>query len=704
LLISVEWDAERPFLWGLEDNIRAASNYLYDITDGQARLDTIVILDGSVEWEWADVRVYASNAVGSAAYWYGIIHSAAPSYIKIPRRDYGETKDNRDSTYNHHPLDEVVIETFRVLIHELGHYALGFYDEYMFCCLADGSYDRNRRSALKCAEVDYYGFMHWMREHAGERASEMSSSAQYVEPACCNTKQYLRDLASCWDWWEFNTEGFYELAGSAGDTVFVPIIKPDDPERDLEPGLDYIPGPNNNTGFPPGALDYDVGRLVVFTNEVVPPEPQVTSVHVLVENVPPGGGEVRLFRNTIDGIVIVEQGNTTDAGYLWVYGAHEVMDHIDAGGRRVREVPPPGVLASVSASDIAWLYGSAAVSGDSLTISLQPVDGDYPLICEVVLSENDAAFKLTTQSMFATPPSLILSPSYNQSSEYSFTTGTASYTAGVTDSLGYEGTFTVTASDASANAFSFWTDYTAITPDRMDMGIVGPSRLSAVWFDTSDSDIERALLLTSPYPVIRTGLDPDAVQAGETQSLSVYPPAAMDNEASLTIEYDDAVLNLGGGIYGNEAGLQMYHWDTALTEWVLLGGHVDTARNEVWSLIPGPGVYAAFTTDIITDVEDDEHGDILPYRFELSQNYPNPFNPITTIEYSLPKRSHVTIEVYNVLGQKVQTLADQEESAGSYTITWDGRTNSGQSAATGVYLYRFEAGDHVETKKMLLLK
>jgi len=76
-----------------------------------------------------------------------------------------------------------------------------------------------------------------------------------------------------------------------------------------------------------------------------------------------------------------------------------------------------------SASDIAWLYGSAAVSGDSLTISLQPVDGDYPLICEVVLSENDAAFKLTTQSMFATPPSLILSPSYNQSSEYSFTTG-----------------------------------------------------------------------------------------------------------------------------------------------------------------------------------------------------------------------------------------------------------------------------------------
>ena len=131
---------------------------------------------------------------------------------------------------------------------------------------------------------------------------------------------------------------------------------------------------------------------------------------------------------------------------------------------------------------------------------------------------------------------------------------------------------------------------------------------------------------------------------------------------------------------------------------------MDTIRNEVWSMIPGPGIYAAFTTNIITGVEDDEYGDILPYRFRLSQNYPNPFNPVTAIEYSLPRRGHVTIEVYNVLGQKVRTLVNREESAGSYTIAWDGTTAGGQQAATGVYLYRFQAGDHVETKKMLLLK
>jgi hypothetical protein len=107
---------------------------------------------------------------------------------------------------------------------------------------------------------------------------------------------------------------------------------------------------------------------------------------------------------------------------------------------------------------------------------------------------------------------------------------------------------------------------------------------------------------------------------------------------------------------------------------------------------------------VITDVEDDEDGDMLPRRFQLRQNYPNPFNPVTTIDYHLPLRSHVTIEVYNVLGQKVRTLVDREESAGSHTVSWDGTTSSGKSIATGVYLYRFQAGDYVETKKMLLSK
>ncbi|MBU0982400.1 MAG: T9SS type A sorting domain-containing protein [candidate division Zixibacteria bacterium] len=105
-----------------------------------------------------------------------------------------------------------------------------------------------------------------------------------------------------------------------------------------------------------------------------------------------------------------------------------------------------------------------------------------------------------------------------------------------------------------------------------------------------------------------------------------------------------------------------------------------------------------------TSVDDNWDNSTLPGDYNVSHNYPNPFNPATTIEFSLAERSYVTIEVFNLLGQKVKSLIEREESAGSYTVTWNGTDEAGESVSTGVYLYRFKAGDHVETKKMLLLK
>ncbi|MEW6049537.1 MAG: CHAP domain-containing protein [Candidatus Zixiibacteriota bacterium] len=89
----------------------------------------------------------------------------------------------------------------------------------------------------------------------------------------------------------------------------------------------------------------------------------------------------------------------------------------------------------------------------------------------------------------------------------------------------------------------------------------------------------------------------------------------------------------------------------------------------------------------------------LPVTFALNQNYPNPFNPVTVIAYSLPAATHVTLDVFNILGQKVATLVDAAQPAGDHQVTWDASANS-----SGVYLYRITMGDAVETKKMLLLK
>jgi hypothetical protein len=94
----------------------------------------------------------------------------------------------------------------------------------------------------------------------------------------------------------------------------------------------------------------------------------------------------------------------------------------------------------------------------------------------------------------------------------------------------------------------------------------------------------------------------------------------------------------------------------------------------------------------------------LPSGFELGQNYPNPFNPTTTITFSMPKPGRCTIDITNVLGQRVKTLLNSEFPAGNHSVTWDGTDATGSKVASGIYFYRLHAGDFSATKKMLLMK
>lgn len=93
-----------------------------------------------------------------------------------------------------------------------------------------------------------------------------------------------------------------------------------------------------------------------------------------------------------------------------------------------------------------------------------------------------------------------------------------------------------------------------------------------------------------------------------------------------------------------------------------------------------------------------------PTQFSLEQNYPNPFNPSTWIRYNLQKRSQVTLGIYNILGQLVTTLVNAPQAAGMHSVEWNGRDKSGNSVGSGIYLYRIQAGNFTQTRKMLLMK
>ena len=99
---------------------------------------------------------------------------------------------------------------------------------------------------------------------------------------------------------------------------------------------------------------------------------------------------------------------------------------------------------------------------------------------------------------------------------------------------------------------------------------------------------------------------------------------------------------------------------------------------------------------LITNIN---HENILPSNYSLSQNYPNPFNPTTTINYSIPKRSQVSIIIYNAIGEEVEELVDDIQSTGNYKVIFNGR-----NLTSGIYYYQIKAGEYLETKKMLLIK
>jgi hypothetical protein len=90
--------------------------------------------------------------------------------------------------------------------------------------------------------------------------------------------------------------------------------------------------------------------------------------------------------------------------------------------------------------------------------------------------------------------------------------------------------------------------------------------------------------------------------------------------------------------------------------------------------------------------------------FSISQNYPNPFNPITEFKLSLPRASHVRMQIFNILGQKVRTLVDGDLAAGEYVVDWDGVDERGKEVSSGIYFYRMTADDFSDVGKMVLLK
>jgi hypothetical protein len=163
-------------------------------------------------------------------------------------------------------------------------------------------------------------------------------------------------------------------------------------------------------------------------------------------------------------------------------------------------------------------------------------------------------------------------------------------------------------------------------------------------------------------------------------------------------------LEPGNGVIAN---LVFDVVDPEITEVTITPTTTESPNHEMLFIYQNPDGYDLITMTPEFEGITVEYGNTeanVPMNFALHQNYPNPFNPSTIIKLDLPNPAHVRLDVYNVLGQSVKTLIDEHMTAGYHPVEWNGTDNSGQPVATGIYFYKVQAGDRIETKKMMLLK
>ncbi|HEX2982363.1 MAG TPA: T9SS type A sorting domain-containing protein [Ignavibacteriales bacterium] len=169
---------------------------------------------------------------------------------------------------------------------------------------------------------------------------------------------------------------------------------------------------------------------------------------------------------------------------------------------------------------------------------------------------------------------------------------------------------------------------------------------------------------------------------------------------------------LASWFYGkNPAGVRMYNPDNGICYDGINGAAAvnknSGAESTIEALLTLQAIesvpYAAQQFNSIIEIATDG-GMNTPENFALSNNYPNPFNPSTTIEYQVSRPSHISISIYNVLGENVITLINAYHNAGSYRVLWDGKNESGANVSSGIYFYKMTLENRSLTKNMILLK
>lgn len=659
LAISIEWWASREFVQQLTQSLRLGSDYLYNVSDGQMKLDTVSIYVNKLNWDNVDARYYASNTQWAVAKIDGLYSSLSEKKISMPRRWFGSDENGRKTVVQTETELNLTDDTeYRTFIHEFGHYGLGIYDEYRF------------KTGTRCAPNHKYGFMDY-HYAGGTLSNDLSWSHVYPE-GCRNTLQYANRGKGGWEFVQSRFEMSY-------GGIKAPILLPN--ERELAPNVFHFDGPNNT----PGALNYSTGSRVFFFNETTQTPKRTRVLYVADQDGNPKAN-ARLMHISTNLGRIIEQGNTSDTGQITVLGTENNDRFLSTG--RVHEL---SVNKTLTLDDtVEWLSGVLETDNDTLT--LQTATGIFPIIPDVSLSDDgfEAIARTVVNPLNLPDVSLISGDEITE----------------IDRQISSDGLILPVQTDSSLSGFF---QIEAMAPNQVPvMVFVGfdyvdshGDSIRSLSSKTGDfivspqetaSAFHRGLVISSDFPVPETGLEPDAIQMSNVFGLDLEKTSANDL-SSLSIRYTENELTPQQQI----DLIKVFRWDLNEERWKQIGGQVDTTHFTVTVSTAETGIFAAFTSTNPTSII--EQSVEIPTVNQLHQNYPNPFNPSTTITFDVAETLPVKLTVFDILGREVTTLVNATLSPGSYSSQFNMN-----SLASGVYVYRIQIGSYTQTRTMMLIK
>jgi len=266
-------------------------------------------------------------------------------------------------------------------------------------------------------------------------------------------------------------------------------------------------------------------------------------------------------------------------------------------------------------------------------------------------------------------------------------------------------------------------DSISISPDSVSILNTDSTWFSAVCYDQNGKETETDLQWSATlgsidqngifYPDSLLGLSIITVLNSATGISDTAVINLAETEpvlAEITISPETACVKVDETVAFAARGFDQYGYKiSTMTVWSASGGSI--TEYGLFTADTLPGSYSVTASDTTADVSasatvvieeaiiDAVEPDPVPVVYSLAQNYPNPFNPLTTILYSLPIASHASLKVYDITGREVAVLTDKEQKAGYYRIDFDG-----SRLASGVYIYRFNAGKYTSVRKFVLLK